>query len=97
MMKRCRHRWDVVGRAYSPPHSIEFKSAGGSALDVVDRLMSGWTTVSLRCSVCGDVAARQIIGRWSEDRTPFEWADKPQPTGQGYPPHWNHDPGKFTA
>lgn len=66
-MRRCKHAWDVVGRSYNPSQRVDVKSATGESLYIVERLLLGTTTVSLRCSKCGDVTTKRILGKWTDE------------------------------
>ncbi len=72
-MTRCRHRWEVLARLYSPPASSfktgGFDGRGGAVEDYfawVRMMTLGHTDVSLRCTTCGDVATRVLEGRWED-------------------------------
>jgi hypothetical protein len=68
------HKWEIAGVDYVPPlATFNFKAAGQ---DVIDRAMCGQSVVHLRCSVCGDISQRRVLGK-------FEWtADKQNPVAE---------------
>jgi hypothetical protein len=64
----CDHLWIEIGRAHVPPRDVT--SGGGSFTPEewrelhaqMERISSGSTVVELRCSACGDVSSRVMLG-----------------------------------
>ena len=68
-----RHRWDVVGTSFTPPNGeMHVKGRGPEAAHLCNVALVGLTTISLRCTECGDVKVREVYGKWQEGaRTPL--------------------------
>lgn len=66
----CDHCWREVSRSWVPP-CAKVRSGGGwysptemsAERAYLERLVSGSTVVGLRCSKCGDVASRTMLGK----------------------------------
>jgi hypothetical protein len=60
------HDWRVVGRDHVP-RAGNFKFGGGAWSEPAADALYGYTTLSLRCEVCGDVRTRKVAGRWERN------------------------------
>lgn len=54
----------------APASELKFRGFGDNG--TLDLLILGFTTVSLICSECGDVATRQVKGRFVKPNKPAE-------------------------
>lgn len=64
LFHRCT--FEEAARIYTPPKSSGF-SVDRAGEEFVQQLTFGVTTVELRCSKCGDISERRLIGRVMSD------------------------------
>lgn len=62
MFGRCRHRWEEVGTVFTRPYNVGHGGNVQGTIEMLDRLMYGFTTTKLRCSECGDVKTHVGLG-----------------------------------
>lgn len=60
-----RHRWEIVGREERAP-AANFEFGGGLWGRAHDHALYGYTTLSLRCSICGAARTQILTGAFAE-------------------------------
>ena len=58
----CKHKWVEARRVHSPSVIQHLKTGGGCSEHFARELIFGVTSIELRCTLCGDVAERRLIG-----------------------------------
>jgi hypothetical protein len=56
-----RHQWRIEGQAYAPPRPELYKGTTISTY-LAERVTWGVTTFVLRCSKCGRVETKEVLG-----------------------------------
>lgn len=58
-----RHHWTEVSRTFTSPVEGNFgRARGPRAIAIIERATQGFTCVELRCSGCGDIRHRTVLG-----------------------------------
>jgi hypothetical protein len=60
-VRRCRHRWEEIGRRFVQPIAT-WRELSGASEAFFRELTFGLTVIELRCQECGDVAERRLTG-----------------------------------
>lgn len=66
MFNKCKCKWVEVGRTYNASDVEELEGLrlrGTGAINLMRELTFGRTNIELKCSECGDVGFRSVIGK----------------------------------
>lgn len=57
-----KHNWEEVARTYAPPHNLPAMSGYG-AIDLLERAVSGMTTILWKCRECEKFRKDEMLGK----------------------------------
>lgn len=55
------HKWEEEARWYNPPYTRAFEATRASE-EMMQKIMFGFTSVEIRCSLCGDMKCVELHG-----------------------------------
>jgi hypothetical protein len=58
-----RHHWIVTSKTFNGPMLGKMKSEGCYPEDFLERLLFGFTIITLRCLECGDLSFKRTNGK----------------------------------